>query len=299
MHKPVLLTEALAALQVKPDQWYIDGTFGRGGHTRVILDQGGRVIAFDWDAEAITYGQETFAAEIADQKLILIRESFEKLQNEISKIQATDWLTNLKIAGILFDFGTSTDQLTSSERGFSFAGEGELDMRMDDRLGVKAKDLLMVLPERQLAQLFSEYGGEREARKIARVIVEKRSRGQAAELSTTHGFAQLIAKTKHERSFHLHPATKVFQALRIAVNGELQAIATALPQAFELLEPGGRIVTIAFHEGEDRLVKTQFQKWDQAGQGELMTKHPLTASEEELTTNNKARSAKLRIIQKC
>jgi 16S rRNA (cytosine1402-N4)-methyltransferase len=285
-HIPVLLAETIHALNIQPNKLYVDGTFGRGGHTAEILKQGGKVIAFDVDQEAITFGQEKFAQEIQAGQLRLVRENFDRLQQILGETQVT---------GILFDFGTSSDQLKGQNRGFSFEGDAELDMRMDDRLGVKAKDLLAILPEKQLAQLFIELGGEHEARAIAKAIAHQR---QAKPIQTTQELANLISKVKRERTSHLHPATKVFQALRIAVNSELDAIHSALPQALRVLEANGRIVTISFHEGEDRIVKQQFKEWEKDGQGVNVTKDIITAGEEELQRNPRARSAKLRIFEK-
>lgn len=289
LHQSVLLQEAIDALQVKPGQWYIDGTFGRGGHTKHILKHGGKVIALDADQEAIEYGQEKFEKEISDQKLILIRENFNKLTNTVKNNGINE------VAGILFDFGTSVDQLKSDTRGFSFEHDSELDMRMDDRLGVKAKDLLAILPEQQLAQLFWEVGGEEMSRSIAKAIV--RTRGKQP-LTTTQQLSTLIEQIKGGKRGKLHPATKVFQALRIAVNTELDSIREVLPQAFELLQHQGRLVTISFHEGEDRIVKHQMRDWQQHNQGTLITKHPIEPSQGEIENNPRSRSAKLRIFEK-
>ncbi|HEX7017444.1 MAG TPA: 16S rRNA (cytosine(1402)-N(4))-methyltransferase RsmH [Patescibacteria group bacterium] len=286
-HQPVMLQEAVDALNVEANAWYVDATFGRGGHTQEILSRGGKVIAFDVDQQAIEYGQSKFADQITEGKLKLVRENFDRLESTLDRDQ--------KISGILFDFGTSVDQLTDDERGFSFDSDAPLDMRMDNRLGVTAADLLNVLPEKQLADLFIEFGGEHQARSIAKAIVQNREKGQP--LTTTRGLADLIIRTKGRREA-LHPATKVFQALRIAVNSELDAIEAALPQAWNILQPGGRIVTIAFHEGEDRPVKHILKKWVAEGKGTIITDKPLTPSPAEVATNPRARSAKLRIFEK-
>ena len=281
-HIPVPLVEALEALAVKPNHWYIDATFGRGGHTKAILHRGGRVVAFDWDPEAIAHGQETFTEELAAKKLHLIAESFAQIAQKTPVSP---------ISGILFDFGTSTEQLTSETRGFSFEGDGPLDMRMNPKLGVTAADLLAVVPEKQLADLFRDFGGEKQANSIAKAI--KRS---PEPIRTTKQLRELVESVSRKRSSRLHPATKVFQALRIAVNSELDQIEQALPQAFELLEPGGKMVTIAFHEGEDRLAKHFMQQL--AKENKAVVKNLITASAEELHRNPRARSAKLRELQK-
>jgi 16S rRNA (cytosine1402-N4)-methyltransferase len=292
-HISVLLAEAVEALNVHTGNWYIDGTFGRGGHTAEILKNGGNVIAFDVDQEAIAFGQERFQQEIAAGQLILLRENFDRLQQVIGQLREAGKIN--EVAGALFDFGTSSDQLKDETRGFSFTGDADLDMRMDDRLGVKAKDLLAILPEKQLMQLFIELGGEHEAKAIARAIVYQR---QTRPIQTTYELSDLVSRTKREKRGHLHAATKVFQALRIAVNSELDSIQSLLPQVYRVLAEDGRVVTISFHEGEDRIVKQQFKEWEKNNQGVNVTKDIITAGAEELDRNPRARSAKLRIFQK-
>ncbi len=292
-HVTVLLEEAVAALDVQPDHWYIDGTFGRGGHTQAISDKGGKVLAFDVDAEAIQFGQEKFAREIEQGKVIIVRENFEKLGQVIEKLKTENNIDH--IHGILFDFGTSTNQLKNAERGFSFIGEGDLDMRMDDRLGVKAKDLLAIVSEKQLSDMFLIYGGEHEAKKIAKAIAETRKR---RPIQTVQELRTLIERVKRERRSHLHPATKIFQALRIAVNDELTSIEHVLPQALAHLSAGGRIITIGFHEGEDRIAKYAFKEWEKEHKGRMINKEVILPSKEEIQKNTRARSAKMRIFEK-
>lgn len=156
LHQSVMLKESVELLDVKAGNWYVDGTFGRGGHTQAILKQGGKVVAFDVDHQAIEYGKKTFADQITEGSLILVRENFDQLQQTIKQLQNENRVG--QIQGVLFDFGTSVDQLLDQNRGFSFSSDAELDMRMDNRLGVKAKDLLAVLPEKQLAELFANHG---------------------------------------------------------------------------------------------------------------------------------------------
>jgi 16S rRNA (cytosine1402-N4)-methyltransferase len=289
MHKTVLLKTAIDYLNVQPNNWYVDATFGAGGHTGEILSRGGKVLALDIDDQAIQAGQVKFLNEIRDTRLILVRENFSQLERILS--------SNLEylISGILFDFGTSTDQLMSDDRGFSFDSDSELDMRMDDRLGVKAKDLLAVLNGPQLMDMFWEMGGEEQSRRIAKTIVDVR---QKQPITTARQLANLVTQIKGGRHGHLHPATKVFQALRIVVNGELDAIKDGLPQAIEILQPGGRLVTIAFHEGEDRIVKHLMEAWEQEHLGEKITKKPIQPDETELSANPRSRSAKLRVFEK-
>ncbi len=285
-HTPVLLSESIDALCIQPQAWYIDATFGRGGHTRELLARGAFVIAFDWDAEAIAAGQLSCKEYLDSGALILVHEPFSKLLSVVQTYKK-------QIMGILFDFGTSSEQLTSSERGFSVLGTGELDMRMDTRLGVTAKDLLVVFTEKQLTNLFRSLGGEAEAASIARAI--KRS---PEPITTAAELSDLIRRVKRFKGGHLHPATKVFQALRIAVNSELDEIETALAAAKDCIAPGGRIVTISFHEGEDRIAKDCLRQWEAQGLGTLITKKPVLPSEAELSSNPRSRSAKLRVFEK-
>lgn len=297
-HQAVLMQEVLQALNPQPNQYYIDATFGRGGHSSAIMTAGGKVIAFDFDQESIVQAKERFAHELATGQLILQRENFNKMEAVIANLKKS---MTIEVSGILFDFGTSTDQLMSTERGFSFDSTTEvLDMRMDNRLGVRACDLLKLLDERQMASMFQEYGGEEHAKAIARKIVAlRKTNPQALERVDT-----LVAIIKQVKRFnphsHLHPATKVFQALRVVVNDELSNIETALPQALTILRQSQalhkRLVCIAFHEGEDRIVKTLLKQWESQGLGTMINKKAITASEAELQSNPRARSAKLRAL---
>lgn len=296
-HISVLVSEAIEALRIQPGRWYVDATFGRGGHTQAILDQGGKVVGFDFDEETIDRGRRRFSEALEANTLILVRENFDKLAEKLSKLAKTGSIT-FPVSGILFDLGTSTDQLMSAERGLSFENEAaQLDMRLDNRLGVKASDLLKILSQKQLSEVFWELGGEEQANRIAKAIVKARET-DPAKLETVGSLVTLIMANKPRRFGKLHPATKVFQALRIAVNDELDNLSRALPQALESLAPKGRIVTIAFHEGEDRPVKHAFAQWEEQGRGTRITKKPLSPSEAELRTNPRSRSAKLRIFER-
>ncbi len=291
-HLSVFKLEAVEALRVQPGNWYIDATFGRGGHTRTILERGGKVIALDCDQDAIEFGQINFCQEIESGKLLLINQNFDRLATVWQTLHNQEGIP--AVSGVLFDFGISSPQLTDAQRGFSFQSNGPLDMRMDKRLGVQAKDLLAILPEKQLAELFWTYGGEEQSRKIARQLVQQR---QETPFTTTQQLAYFIARIK-PKTGHLHPATKVFQALRIAVNSELDSITQALPQSLEVIQPGGHVVTISFHEGEDRIAKRTFLDWQQKGYGEILTKKAVQPTETELTKNPRSRSARLRIFEK-
>ncbi len=291
MHVSVLTKEAVDALQVQSGQWYLDGTFGRGGHTRHILAAGGKVIAFDVDSDAIAYGQTELATEIKAKQLVLVNSNFANLSRELFGLGREQH----SLSGAIFDLGMSSNQLEESGRGFSFQKDEPLDMRMSTELGVTAADLVNALPEKHLKNLFWENAQESFASAIARAIVEQR---QKQPFHTTTELADLITKVKRGRQgSHLHPATKVFQALRIAVNMELDNLTVLLDQVRNWLKPHGRLVIISFHEGEDRLVKQRFQTWEEMGRGTQITAKPMVPSEAELQANPRSRSAKLRVLE--
>ncbi len=278
-HQPVLLAEAIHLLSVVNDGLYLDATFGLGGHSRQILASGARVIGLDYDSQAIAQAQSNFATELASGQLQLIPTNFSQLDKIADLPPDFD--------GILFDFGTNATQLTSSDRGLSFQDDGPLDMRLETGLAVTASDMLNFLSVKELTGLLREYGGEEEASVLAKVIKAH------LPITTTKQLADLIVRTK-TRKTKLHPATKVFQALRIAVNSELDNITATLPQAFSRLKKGGRLVCISFHEGEDRLVKHFFTHLAQQKRLQILTKHPVVPLASELALNPRARSAKLR-----
>lgn len=289
-------TEAMDWLAPKPGNWILDATFGLGGHTAAILETGANVLALDFDQRAITAGEIRFASEITAGQLILKRENFARIADVIAEIKLTR--PNFELTGALFDFGTSIEQLKYDDRGLSFNQPDQaLDMRLDDRLGVTATDLLMALPEKHLMKLFSEYGGEAHAKKLAKAVVIERTR-HPEKLATVGGFLSITGKVLPPRHGHLNPATKVFQALRIAVNDELTSISSGLRGALKHLKLGGKIVTIAFHEGEDSIVKDWFKDCEAQGRGEILTKKSVAPSEAELAINPRSRSARLRVISK-
>lgn len=285
-HRPVMPAEVNEWLNIEQGSWYVDCTLGGGGHTKSLLDSGARVIAYDWDQEAITAATERFAEEIRTNRLVLIHESFASL----SLLRNFSLLREAVIRGCLFDFGTSTDQLMSENRGFSFNGDGPLDMRMDVRRGVTAADMLNFLSEKELTQILQD-AGEKQARAIAKAIKKNR-------IATTKQLADTVARVKRSEHSDLHPATKVFMALRIAVNTELDEIREALPQALEMIAANARIICLTFHDGEDSIVKHQFQSWQQDGLGQVLTKKPLTPSSTEIFHNPRSRSAKFRVFVK-
>ncbi len=291
IHIPVLRKEALEMLGVIPGIWYIDATFGRGGHTKEIMNAGGNIIAIDCDDAAIGWGLRMFVKEIEEKKLKLVHENFDKLSQILAGF---DEKVRGNIGGILADFGVSSPQLEEAQRGFSFEVDAPLDMRMDKRLGVRAADLVNALGKRELFELLTTYAQEHHARVIVDAILKARSK---KPIETTKELANIIERVVH-REGRLHPATKAFMAIRMAVNDELGVIHRFLPQALDALQKDGRLVMISFHEGEDRLVKQFCKQMEDEGKIINLTKKPMEASEEEVTENVRSRSAKLRVIQK-
>ncbi len=285
-HIPVLLAPALDCLEIRSDGIYVDATFGAGGHSRAILErlQTGRLIAFDADPAAIPR-----AAEIADPRFSFIPANFRELSERLDQ-HAID-----SIDGILFDLGVSSMQFDDPERGFSLGKPAPLDMRMNPYAGRTAYDILCSASERELAGMFFEYGEERAARRIAHAIVERRAAGTLP--TTTTEFASLVAGVVHRpgRRERIHPATRVFQALRIAVNDELDALRDGLTAAIGLLRLAGRVVVISFHSLEDRIVKHTFRGDERL---EVLTRRPLVPTEHEIEQNVRARSAKLRAARR-
>lgn len=296
-HKPVLLEEVVKILSPRDGKTYLDCTFGGGGHTRRILESADcKVVSLDRDPAAIERAK-AMSADYPDR--------FEFRPLAFSDL---DMLGGESFAGILFDFGVSSFQLDTPERGFSFMREGPLDMRMDTTKGFTAREYIESADESELVEILREYGEEPRARKIARAIIAAR---EADKISTTAELAKAIAEAapSHER---IHPATRAFQALRIKVNDELGEIERALPKAFAALESGGVMAAISFHSLEDRIVKKFFKKaagrpedrfdtsfvQDRVKLAELLTRKPILPSEEETANNPRSRSAKLRAIRK-
>jgi 16S rRNA (cytosine1402-N4)-methyltransferase len=246
-HRPVLLEEAVAALVIKPGGVYVDGTFGRGGHSRLILERvgpAGRLIGFDKDQAALSAARKQFASE---PRLRMVHGSFARLAEV-----AREWGLVRRIDGLLLDLGVSSPQLDAPERGFSFQHDGPLDMRMDRSTGESAADWLARAEEEEIARVIREYGEERFARRIARAIVRERAR---QPLHTTAQLAGLIAAAVPRRDPHKHPATRTFQAIRIHINSELEDLRRCLNDVLDVLAVGARLVVISFHSLEDRIVK--------------------------------------------
>lgn len=283
-HKPALLHESLTGLNLRPEKSYIDCTLGGGGHSLEIIKQGGKLYALDIDADAIKRTKEHFQKHCPNAFYDFKNINFSKL-----KQAAKEWGIT-KVSGILFDLGLSSDQLADGKRGFSFLKDAELDMRANLALGVKAKDLINALSKKELIYLFKTYGQETWADKIAQKIITAR---KLKPISTTKELADIIVRAKPQSK--IHSATQVFQALRIAVNDELNNLKSTLPQAVELLETKGRLVIISFHSLEDKIVKHFIKNNKQL---KNITKKPIIPSEAEITKNPRSRSAKLRIAEK-
>jgi 16S rRNA (cytosine1402-N4)-methyltransferase len=301
MHSPVLLEEAIEALAVRPDGTYVDGTFGRGGHSRAILRRlgpRGRLIALDRDPQA-----EQAAHGLADSRFRFLRGEFSDLAR---LLDAAD----IALArGMLFDLGVSSPQLDQPERGFSFRADGPLDMRMDPTTGVSAAQWLAQAEEQEIREVIRGYGEERFAKQIAAAIVASRVR---EPIVGTRQLAGLVGQAVRTREPGQDPATRTFQALRIHVNRELEEVSLMLPQAVERLGPGGRLVVISFHSLEDRIVKHFLQRSarpdvprhlplraSEMPQPTLkMMGRPAKASPEEIKSNPRARSAILRVAER-
>ncbi|MCX6996739.1 MAG: 16S rRNA (cytosine(1402)-N(4))-methyltransferase RsmH [Kiritimatiellaeota bacterium] len=304
MHCPVLLSEALDGLQVGRGGRYLDGTAGGGGHAAALLQRlgdRGWLLALDRDAEAVGRVRARLApwgaaarveqGNFADMDVIARQCGWERVE------------------GVLLDLGMSSDQVDAPERGFSFMNDGPLDMRMDRAQGRTAADLVNRLDETALADLFWRLGEERGARRIARAIVAERAR---APITTTGRLADVVARAGGGRRGRIHPATKIFQALRMAVNAELENLEKGLEAALRLLTPGGRLAVLAFHSLEDRVVKQtvgrHVPRWESLPAGgrrrlgleppvRWITRRPLRAADEECAANPRARSARLRVAE--
>lgn len=305
LHRSVLLEQAVELLVVRDSGRYIDGTFGRGGHSRLILrhlNDDGRLLGIDKDPEAVQFA-ENLAAE--DGRFVVYHGSFADMTDAAL---AHDWATG-SVSGILLDLGVSSPQLDDPGRGFSFMSNGPLDMRMDPTTGQSAADWLNAAPEQEIADVVWRYGEERFSRRIARAVVSQRAE---EPLTTTRQFAELVRQAVPKKEKHKHPATRTFQAVRIFINRELDDLEAGLQQAVDLLEPGGRLVVISFHSLEDRIVK-RFMR-DLARGPQLPRGLPvkaqdieppfrlvgkaLKASQPEIEQNIRARSAVMRVLER-
>ncbi|MEN8179043.1 MAG: 16S rRNA (cytosine(1402)-N(4))-methyltransferase RsmH [Pseudomonadota bacterium] len=303
-HRPVLLERSVEALSVKPEGIYIDGTFGRGGHSRLILErlnELGRLIAIDKDPQAVAFAQKQFAG---DARFMIVRESFDMLAAVTEQAGVMG-----RVDGVLLDLGVSSPQLDQAQRGFSFQQDGPLDMRMDPDMGLSAAEWLARAEVNDIADVLKRYGEERHARRIARAIVDVR---RERPIRTTRELAEIVTRANPSWEKDKHPATRSFQAIRIYINRELEALQSCLEQTLDVLASGGRLAVISFHSLEDRLVK-RFMRDQAKGdrfppgvpvtQSELQPKFRLVgkairADEQEVAANPRARSAVLRVAER-
>ncbi len=302
-HVSVLLEESINGLNIKPDGIYVDGTAGGAGHSVEIakqLSDKGRLIALDRDPNAIEVATE----RLKKYNATVVKSNYSEIKEVLSELNID------KVDGVLMDLGVSSYQLDTAERGFSYHSDAPLDMRMSQE-GISAKDIVNEFSEQQIVKILFEYGEEKFARRIASNIVKAR---EESTINTTLELAEIIkrsvpASVRREKN----PCKKTFQAIRIAVNGELEHLSDGLDNAFSCLDTGGRLAIITFHSLEDRLVKQRFLSWTKGcicppdfpqcvcgklPQGKLINRKPIGASQKELESNNRSRSAKLRIIER-
>ncbi len=290
-HKPVLLKEIIDYLNVRKGAKYIDATLGGAGHSEEILKRGGIVLGIDVDEDALDFVRNK-KNEIENwQNLILAYGNFKDI-DKIAHLNNFD-----KVAGIILDLGVSSFQIDTPERGFSYQKNVPLDMRMDKTLSVTAADLLKILTKGELNELFNKLGEEHSARRISESIV--RARG-IKKIETSDDLLEAIRGNDRETSAfeRARILSKIFQALRIAVNDELNNLREALPKAIELLNKDANLLVISFHSLEDRIVKRGFEEYERSGMGEILTKKPITPDIEEMRSNSRSKSSKMRVFKK-
>ncbi len=288
-HVPVMVEEVMTFLKCEPGHTYVDATLGGGGHAFEILKRSapdGMLVGVEWDEDALSEARKTLLS--FGDRVKLFRENFVRLP-DLMKAESVD--------GMLLDLGLSSIQLEKEERGFSFKGEGPLDMRMDQRRNETAADLVNTLSPERLESILSHYGQERWARRIASAIVRERERDA---ILTTEALRKIVHRAIPRRFYsrRIDPATRTFQALRIRVNDELGNLERVLKAGWKILKRGGRMCVISFHSLEDRLVKETFRALERQGEIVVLNKKPVTPSEEERKRNPRSRSAKLRCAEK-
>jgi 16S rRNA (cytosine1402-N4)-methyltransferase len=288
-HVPVLWREAIEILNVQPDGYYIDVTLGAGGHAEEILRrlEKGKLLGIECDPAALAFARERL--KNFGEKLITMLGNFA----QISDLHAASGFP--PVDGVLADLGMSTMQLEDASRGFSFNTPGPLDMKMGPSSGPNAAELVNEMSEQELADVIFKLGEERHSRRVARAIVKGRPYRLATEL------AQVVTRAIPSRAalHQIHPATRTFQALRMAVNRELECLESLLAQVLGVLKPGGRVVILSFHSLEDRLVKWTFRTWQREGRAKILTRRVVRPSEEETAANPRSRSGKLRAAESC
>ena len=304
-HKPVLLNEVIKALNIRSDGFYIDGTFGRGGHSREIIKRlgcNGRLLAFDKDPDAVMSAGTDL---MQDERFEIIKGSFTMLMSYVKQHEVEE-----KVSGVLFDLGVSSPQFDNSKRGFSFRYDSPLDMRMNPDEGESVANWLNKANETEIADVIYKYGEERASRKIAKAIISFREK---TSIDSTKQLTDIISNSIPSKKNNIHPATKTFQAFRIFINHELDEIKEVLPQAADVLCKGGRLAAISFHSLEDRIVKrflrAQSRPKEQPPEIPILENccdiklkligKKIRPSKEEITNNPRARSALLRVAERC
>jgi len=292
VHRPVMIEEVMRYLDPEPGEVIVDCTVGEGGHASRILGAirpGGRLIGIDQDEEVLARTKEKL--KDYDGLYTLLWENFKNLDSILKRLKVT------RIDGALFDLGLSSFQLEAPARGFSFQREAPLDMRMDKRRKITAFDLVNHLAQAEMAKILRDFGGERWSNRIARQIVRARKNGP---ITTTTQLAEIVRRAVPDRNRYkrIHPATRTFQAFRIVVNQELEALETGLSATIGALAEGSRVLVISFHSLEDRIVKNKFKKFAKAGVLEILTKKPIRPRADEVRVNPRCRSAKLRVGRK-
>jgi 16S rRNA (cytosine1402-N4)-methyltransferase len=304
-HTPVLLNEIVTQLAPRSGGLYVDGTLGGGGHAAAVLEAsapGGRLIGLDWDEEAISAARERL--KTYEARVVIVPACFAELEEVLMRVGV------IAVDGVMFDLGVSSRQFDEPSRGFSFQHDGPLDMRMSHSLPASARDVLRMASVDELIRIFTEYGEERRAKAIARVIERER---QVQPIETTFQLVRLVERVLGPKRSSTHPATRVFQALRIHVNRELENLERGLAAAVRVLNSGGRLAVISFHSLEDRIVKQFFGRLSitcvcppglpKCACGKqpvlrVLTRKPVTATDAEVAQNPRARSAKLRVAEK-
>lgn len=302
-HVPVLLAECLEALDLQDDKIYVDATFGGGGHSIKILESGKDIKLYGFDQDPDSIEQSKVLTEKYPEKFVMIKENFANIRTGLALERIK------KVDGILFDLGVSSHQINDPTRGFSFSGDGDLNMRMDQESNLTAADVVNTYSFEELAKIFREYGEEKEAGRIAGSIILERSK---KEIQTTLQLSTIIENCIISKK-SIKAKARIFQALRIYINKEMEVLKTALNDSVKILNPGGRIVVIAYHSLEDRIVKNIFKYeakscicppefplcvCDKISTLEILSRKPIVPTRQEIENNPRARSAKLRIAQK-
>ncbi len=302
-HVPVLLTECLEALDLQDGKIYVDATFGGGGHSRAILESGKDIKLYGFDQDPDSIEQSKILTEKYPEKFVMIKENFANIRTGLALERIK------KVDGILFDLGVSSHQINDPARGFSFSGDGDLNMRMDQETELTAADVVNTHPFEELAKIFREYGEEKEAARIASNIILERSK---KEIQTTLQLSTIIENCIISKK-SIKAKARIFQALRIYINKEMEVLKTALNDSVKILNPGGRIVVISYHSLEDRIVKNIFKYeakscicppefplcvCDKVATLNIISRKPIVPTVREIENNPRARSAKLRIAQK-